>query len=454
MFKQRLKVVFIVVWILGMLILALPTFSFTFGDQTINVNYSDRISRRIGSTLGNFNRSAGVFNSTEVTTELNFAEEDLSNEDKENKLDEYLRIIGNRAEAANLYDANISEKINPDENKYTLVFTYPEYYKDPVKYTEWLVSKGRIDFVTADQTNPSVLNVTVYDIIGTINLDYIDTINTHLAIKFKNEAVPYLQQAFQGNSQSAYFLMNIDSIPSYFIIQYDQYSNTNEELVRAVPTQAINLPDSKERNDYLNITRSYFLNNELEDSFSVVQETSQIKPIYKTTSALFIAELFIACAILLSVFYFIRFRKFGITKYVFAQLTFVLTFVVALKVLAGIISVSFLVGFILFYFIVNSILYYLITKQESEESVKENLRLTRDLSIFAFIVISLLYKLISNLGVFTDLIGVTLIGLITLFIMSIIHFRMIFDVFSKPVNLRKITLPRPKFRRKKDGKNK
>lgn len=448
MFKQRLKILFVVVWILGMLILALPTFSFTLGDQTINVNYSDRIVARLGSSLGNFNRSGGVFNSNEVTVELSFIESDLTTDEKRAKLDEYLNIIGNRAEAANLYDVSISAKNYPDGETYGLTFSYPEYYKDPVKYTEWLSAKGSFSFVTADSANPTTLVFDAYDITNTINLDYLDTVGTHLVIRFNTDTIPYLQQAFAENSSNAYFLMNIDSIPSYFIIQYDQYSNTNEEIVRAIPTQAINLPDSKERNDYLNITRSYFLNNEFEDTFSVVQEPKFIHAIYKNTSGVFIAEMFIASAVLIALFFYSRFRKFGITKYVLMQLSFVLTFVVALKVLAGILSISFIVGFILVYFITQAISYYLLTKQEDEDLIKENLRLFRDTSIFGFILLSLIFKLIPNLGIFTDIVGVLLIGFIVIFMMSILHFKFIFDVYTKPFNLKELSFP--KLRRKNE----
>lgn len=441
MIKQRLKIIFVVVWIAAMLILAIPNFSFTLGDRTFNINYADRLAEKVGSTLGNFERSSGTFESREVRANLTFSENDLSDQEKRTILEDYHKIINNRAKTANLYDVSITSKIYPDSGAYSLVFTYPEYYSDPIKYTSWLTSKGEFSFITADAENPVPLSLTGYDITGSINLDYLDTVGSHIVFRFKNEQIPLLQQAFQS-TQGSYFLMNIDSIPQYFILQYDQFINTNEDLVRALPTQAVSISNTKERNDFLNITRTYFLNNSLENSFTVLQDSNVIKPIFKNSSTLFTAEMFIIGAMLLGIFLYIKFRRFGIVKYTLIQLSFVLTFVAALKILSSTLSISFIVGFVLIYFIINTLSYYLLMQQDSEENIDESLRLVRDLSIFGFLLLTIVYRLVPNLNIFTDAVGVILIGLIVLAFMSILHFKFIFEIFDKPVKLKNLKLPK------------
>ncbi len=431
--RQSLKILFIVISIFVFLILSIPTFTVNIAGQEININFSDRIAAKIGTSLGNFQKSFGIYPKKEINANLNFSQTNLSSDQKQELLLSYLNKVESRVSTSGLYDIKVKAQIESDA--YNLVFSFPDYYSNPENYAKWFTDKAEFSFITADQKNPTSVDLKDYDIQGAVTIDYNDNYGSHLVFKISQDKVSTINSVFSANSQGPYFLMEIDGYPDFYIVKYDSNSTSNEDMLRAVPTQLVSVTNVREANDFLNVARSYFLTEPFSDTFTVQPNITTVKPIYKQDSGTFISVMFIISSLILAIYFLVKYKFKGLIKYILSTSIFILAYVSILKILTASISTSFLIGFVLMLFILNALIYYIYEHSSDEDELITSIRMIRDISIFTFIVIAISYKLIISIGTSADFIGALLIGLLVLFVMSILYFKNVFEIEIKNIKL-------------------
>lgn len=280
------KALLLILILIAALLLVLPKINFQFQGQDISINIADDFLKPQGINISDFRKGDGLYSTSEVEASL----PENTSEDSAKKLFDQIK---ERVKIAQLGDIGIS-LVNQD-SKYKIVFGYPNYYSQPVEYTKWLTAKGDIYFTTSGDS-PQILDVNDYDIDGEIKLDYSSLYQDHLSFYFKSTKSVLLQSVFQSGNQ--YFIMYIDNQPSFYIIDYDQYVDTNVNRVRAISTLALVGADSRLISDYINIARTYFASSKLDVNLTVSDSYFEVQPSNKPFRISIIALISVAISIL------------------------------------------------------------------------------------------------------------------------------------------------------------
>ncbi|MFS8131078.1 MAG: hypothetical protein ACMG57_03800, partial [Candidatus Dojkabacteria bacterium] len=145
-FKFTIAVILLIIFTA----LALPQLNLTVGDKQIYYPNIDFSLIAQGSNTGNFLRGRGLYPSKEVASTLTFSNADITDSDKRNLLENYLQIVRNRINVSGLKDVEARSEIS--DSGFKIIINFPDYYQNPVKYTEWLTSQGSITMASLDST--------------------------------------------------------------------------------------------------------------------------------------------------------------------------------------------------------------------------------------------------------------------------------------------------------------
>jgi hypothetical protein len=416
MISNNRKIVLLIL-IIGLLAaIALPKFSLNLGDKMFNFSGIDSIIKKYNAQVGDFKRGYGIYPSKKIDVSLSFDDSITSADQKNEILKTTLSSIKTRINFANLYDVRVEGVVTAEQ--YKLVFEYPEYFINPEKYTQWLIYKGEIAFTNANQESPRAIELNDYQIEGGIVVDYLAAVGNHLAFRFEDGTENTIEQGLIEGTSGRYFLMTIDGNPLFFVIDYDEFTDTNKTSVRALPTQAVEFANPQERTNFLNIVRSYFVEEKsLDATLTLAPDTLRPESSkYSLESGYFIAVSFIVGSVLVLLSVFLRYRFKGLLVFgsFLAYYAFLLT--VILKLLSANISISLILGFLVSYGLACYLGFDLLRNtQEKPSLISKNLK---EISLLMLICFVAIFKLSPSLGEFTDVVGVFISSALVLFIIS------------------------------------
>ncbi|MEP7103645.1 MAG: hypothetical protein ABI721_02985 [Candidatus Dojkabacteria bacterium] len=429
-FKFTIAIILLIV----LTALALPQFKFSIGQTEISYPNVDFSLIESGSHTGNFLRGRGLFPTKEVSSTLNFTNSELSDADKRNTLDNYLKVIRNRVLAAGLAGVEVRSEIV--EGTYNLIINYPDYYSNPLKYTQWLTGKGVISFATFDQTGQTgFIDLTDKDIRGNISINFISQLGSHLQFQFDSSKASVLTSTLgtaTAQSQVGFFLMDIDQSEQFFVRQYETNDATSY-TVRAIPV-TYSADESVDKNIMLSIFRTYFLDSKpLEDLFTTEQSVQIVPSTFTQDTTQFIAVMSLVSLVLLIILSFIKFKFEAGVKFILMIGSFVTLTIVILKYSNAVLSIGTLIGFLLTTGVATLMVWRIISENDEDNN---ELRFQRFLNFsIALVVLTIfLSSVVKGLSMLYDLAGVILVSGLSLAIMNFFAF--------KAINYLKIYLPK------------
>lgn len=395
-FKLFLALLFIGVF--GFLVL--PNLSFKINDQVVTLPSLDFSATNENSILGNFRRGRDIFPTQEVKSVVDFGLEETSEESKIEFLNLALKTVSNRITRVGLHDIDVRSEISG--NEYSLIFTYPEYYKNIVETTRLLSRKGEITFV--NPSDQQELAIKDSDIASNIDIAYTPNIQSHLKFNYnQDKSTDFLIALSQQ-----YFYMSIDGIPDFQMFQYEQTDSTTN-TVRGLPLNTLTQTDIAFRDLYINITRSYFTEKiPLKYASTPDQNIKTIPAQYSNLSVRYIAIVSTVVFIALAVFTFI---KFGIRKgfaFSFMTLTYLVFTVALLKYISASISLNFLIAYFIMSAVSTLLIWRFINVEEKADLNLGGKQLTR-LGILLMILCLLILRFVPTIGRFYDMVSVIFI---------------------------------------------
>ncbi len=416
MIFQKLKYTIVILFILIFGLLALPQFHINVGDKIIEFPDINLSLLDPNSKLGNFKRSIGLYPSKEVKATIDFGTVPIDQNTKESILTQYIDVITQRINYAGLTDLKVRGEHNNTD--YSIVITYPDYYTDTITFTQWLTAQGKISFVneSGDTLNP--LNIHDYDIEGSIGIDYLEQVGNHLTFKIKVEKATELANALRSSSNNA-IIMSIDGNPLYVIIAH----NTLSYYVRAIA----NVPEIN-KNSLLYITRTYFLTNTpLEFKMNVAETETNVTAIYATDGGSILGLAFILSAVILFVSAASVYKFKGAIAFSVMLASYLAFIIVILKLLSATLSIATVAGFIISYIIGVIVIWNLLKKNPEDNKNEFDKYLL--FSALILIISIVIYKLMPNLYIFNDFIGVMIIASISLVLMIAFNFRELLKMY-------------------------
>jgi len=275
--KNTLKALAALFLLVLFVLLALPEISFNAFDQSIRFSPADDLFKPQKISISDFKKGEGLYSSQTVSAEFpaNTTEEAVN---------KTFDLVKNRINIAQLGDIKIT--LDLKESRYYLNFEYPNYYIDPTQYTTWLTANGDIYFITSGE-NPQILDLNDYDIDGEIKSDYSTLNEDHLSFYFNESKAAILTSVLDTGNQ--FFTMNVDGNSTFYILNFDQYTDTNLNRVRAISTLGFAGSEGRTVKDYTNIVRSYFSSGKIEQSLTVLEGVGEVLPAAKPTSLRYIA---------------------------------------------------------------------------------------------------------------------------------------------------------------------
>jgi len=333
-----IKSLALVALFLGVIFITLPNFTFNIGDTNVNYNLADELLIPYDVTFTNFYKGTGLYSTYVVLA-------DYPQDTALDQVNSVYDLVVNRIKTALLTD--IVTSIENKDGKYAIRFEFPSYYKDPVQYVKWLVSKGNIYFATAEES-PQILDLNDYDIDGSIKSEYSSGYKDHLSFYFSTEKEPLVTSYL---SSSQYFIMYIDGAPAMYVLDFDSYIDSNLGRVRAVSSLSLTNADKRQIADYVNIVRSYFNSTELAVSLTANETIEELSPSAKPASLMTIG-LVLALITILPCLLLIKSLKI---KVIYSRLLWVLIFATLfvgfLKYFGAILSTDLLIGYLAAVFI-------------------------------------------------------------------------------------------------------
>ncbi len=445
-----LKIFLTVILFIVLIVLALPEFSFTVGGNTYtypSVGFS-RIG--IGADYGSFDRGKDVFASEKFSGEINFGEEEISNEEKKAFLEKAVETINNRIQFAQINDIDVYGEIVNDS--YILNLSIPRYYTEKEDYASWLLSQGDVTFrYLVDPADPSSqldFNVKVSDIKSVSfsnnlrfqqNVDAGDETSqtrqtsitaSNLVIKVDERRVEelrilpnfvtYYNRFFSGEELGSNLV--VDGTKTLQLIRDDN----NETTMRAL---ILDSEAAKASFDSLNIVHSYFREEApLEYPITLNEQSSAIAPSFNPQGTTFIA-LSIIVGLGLLVLNLGKSIKTRRSIFFVSSISFtLLVLITILKFVQTPISSGFIIGVLTIITIYSFIILDLINSDD-----KEVLR-TKSFDYFALGIISILafisiHIFSINLGVFAQTLEVLVAGFIALLIAIFLHIHFVTTAF-------------------------
>ena len=417
-FKFTLVIILLVVFTA----LAIPQFNFTIADKQIYYPNIDFSLINNGSKTGNFVRGRGLYPSKEVSSTLAFTSQDLTETDKRNLLDNYLQLIRSRINFAGLKDVEARSEIS--DLGYKLVINYPDYYANPIKYTQWLTGKGTITFAALDSTGQTTsVDLTDRDIQGQITINFISQLGSHLQFQFSTAKTNVLKQVLTASSSSqvGFFLMDVDNGEQFFIRQFESNDATSL-TVRAIP---VNYSDgeSTDKSVMLAIIRTYFMDKSaLNDSFTTDQNVTIVPSRFSPDGTKFITIMSFVSLLLLILIAFIKLKLEGGIKFAIMIGSFVAITITFLKYSNASLSIGTLIGILASTGLVSLIAWNIIS-QKDEDLNELNYKRYLNLSFTLILLCIFLSAIVKGVSMFYDFIGVMLISGLVLAFMSFFIFK-------------------------------
>lgn len=328
-----LKSLALVALLIALLFISLPQINLNIGDSSYKYNLADELLKPQGIGFTDFKKGSGLYSTNVVTASFS---EDTTFE----TVNSAYQIIVNRIKTALLTD--IKASISQVDNLYSIKFEFPNYYVNPSQYVQWLTAKADIYFATAEET-PQILDLNDYDISGEIKNEYSINYKDHLSFYFSTDK-QNLVSSYLSSSQ--YFLMYIDGTPAMYVLDFDNYLDTNLGRVRAVSILSMSSSSEREIIDYINIVKSYFNSSELPVVLNTDSVLQEIPATSKYASLSVIALVMFLLTILPSLLLSPTLNLGIIYKRLVWSLVFGLLFVGFLKFFGAILNLDLLVGYI------------------------------------------------------------------------------------------------------------
>lgn len=429
-FKYTIVILFAI--ILG--ILALPQFHFTIGDKEFRFPDVSLSLIDSNSKLGNFKKSVGLYPSKEVKASIDFGTTPFNSDEKSVILNQYIDIINQRIAYSGLTDLKARGETNNSD--YSIIITYPDYYTDKVTFTKWLTAQGKISFLNENGDSLNPLDIYDYDIDVSIGIDYLEKVGNHLVFKIKADKTTTLANALGSSSNSA-IVMGIDDSPAYIVVAHSTLSG----YVRAIA----NTTDAN-KNAYLYITRTYFLTDKpLEYKMNVASEEINVPSTYATDGGSILGIAFVLSAVALLIGAVSRYKFKGAVTFGLMLTSYISLIIVLLKLLSAPLSIATVFGFIIAY-IIGVIVIWNILKLNPEESRSQ---FNKHLLFSGILLITTIavYKLMPNLYIFNDLIGVLVIASLSLGLMVFFNFKELLKLQYSDMQLRTPSIKKPNLNR-------
>lgn len=365
-----LKLFATMVFILAMVMLALPEFKVKIGD--VEFTYPSVGFARIGLPVDypSFRQGKEIYSSYAFSAKVNFGENEIPEDQKLDSVATMLDTVRKRISSANLSDIeSYSEKIN---NEYFIVVKVPQNYSDPEQYARWISGKGVVVFENFQligeefSENPILINDTdIQGIYSELNVRYsregtdangnpstqIEGVRAeHLAIRIDPRKISelvklptFVEYASTVNSGQPY-LTNIvfDGFVSFNVFRDEFDAN----IIRAFPQGSLTNASAR---DQMNVAISYFKSNPLEFELTIddASPASLIVASYNPEGGTFIA---ISTIISFAIVALYLLRIVGVRKMVLIMLAWsitLLTIVNFAKLMILPINVGTIIGFYL-----------------------------------------------------------------------------------------------------------
>lgn len=421
--RKRISVILVIIYLALAIILSLPAFAINWDQGKFEFPNIDLSIIAQDSTLGNFFRSSGIFSTKNVSANVDWGVDELTDDEKVILLGELGNSVLRRARFAGAYDVEIQTRIMGSEYKITLVF--PDYYRKPLDYAQWLLATGEITFVSADGTTEVDIRDT--DVRGIPTVEYIpdSTVTTHIRMTLDSSLQEELTTIFSASEQGNIF-MSIDGLPAYGVYR-DSIKNDLNTLL-AVPASFINLETPAERNFFLNMTRAYFLDPSAYSyqlQVSDVIETGE-RP-YAREGANFLAVMFVLSGVGICLYSFYQLNRRNGVIFTLTLTSIIFTTVVMLKYLAAHLSTGTILGFIGIYIMAVIYSWEIASKPtEAEKSITDKYFVA---SIFIVVVSLLTSKLFfEKLELYYDLAGALILGSIALSLIAKVNLKGILKI--------------------------
>lgn len=411
--KFKLFLVLLFIGVFGFL--SLPTLSFKFNDNVINLPSFD-VSPN--SAIGNFRRGRDLFPTREVKTMADFGLQTISESEKIEFLNLSLKRILNRITLSGLYDIDVRAEIK--DNEYSLIFTYPDYYKNIIETTTLLSRRGEITFLNGTDQQP--LEIKDSDISSNIDITYNPTLQTHIKFNYPLEK----SSDFQIALANQYFYMTVDGVPAFQMFQYEQ-NDIPTNTVRGLPVNVLTQSDLAFKDLYINVTRSYF--NEVEPLQYAFTEDQNIKTIPAEFSNLTVRYIAILCMVVFIAMTVFTFIKFGMRKGIAFSLMLLSTLVfnvTFLKYISTPLSLNFLIIFFIMVAITTIYIWNYINFEDIAE-VRIGSRELRNIGILLILFSFFIVKFIPNSGRFFDMLSVIFVFGFSYIIFSYFNFKSIYE---------------------------
>jgi len=415
----RIKFYLSIIFILVLVVLALPEFSLNTGGKDYRYPSVGFGKIGIGADYGSFRKSKDIFPSEKLFSEVDFTESTLTNEEKLTEVEKIKDVVRQRVDFANLYDVIVKYEITGE--KYYITLEFPEYYSYADVYARWLTKKGEIEFF-ASQTDvgQNTLDLLDYDVENVDisgSIAFVDSAgqttsrvsvpNLELTINpNKTVTIDYIKNLGSTASEGSVTpRLNIDGLYTMDVIAHEKSNNKLRAILSGVgiPTDAD--PGSKFGKDILNITQAYFIEKEpLKFSVNLTNITEPVAPIFNPEGGTFMAATIIFGAATVAIFIFKRLNFKRSLLFVLLTASNILLTVNLLKLINYYISSGLVVGFLIA-FIINTIILAELLSTETTAVEKNNVNF-RVLSTFTLLAALGLYTLRININVYNDLLAV------------------------------------------------
>jgi len=345
---KKVKIIVLIGLYIVSFLLAIPSFSLNIGD--FSFKFPDlNLSLAIPDTsFGDFKKGYGIYPNTYVKAKIN-------SEVSESEANYIFNVISQRTKLSGI---GAQTELFKNQNDYYIKVTFLEDFSNYDLISSLLFTQSNFNFYSQSEDQDQQfglipIDLSVKDISGNVQKDYISDFGTHLVFSFKDEKFQVLQNAFSIKSQNntQFFILLVDQIFSFFVLP----DSVSPLKVRAIPS--LNIATEKEKQLYLSIIESFFAEEKpLEYTFSTELKTQP--PLYSFSGSSIIAISFIFSFVLVLL---ILIRKIGIRKsmvFSFYYTYSILFSIVIFKIVSINLSISSVIAFILFsilsfYFVVN-----------------------------------------------------------------------------------------------------
>ncbi len=422
------KFIISLLFIVALGLFSIPQFTLSVGDKELE--YPELTAKIIGvgsTSVGTLRRGSGIFSEQRFQSKVNFANNNLSTEEKRNKLQHITTIVSNRAKLSGLYDIDISQ-LNNDELS-LISFDIPSHYTKPSNIVGLLTKQGSIKFEAYGEQTSTPIDLKDSDVVGSIQTEYDTRYGNYLSFNFDGSKKDILNSAFGVGGQGGVITMLVDDVPSFYLIPTTQNNNSEAIVtkVKALPSLEI-FPDDKEQPLSLKIIASFFYNDPLDDSLDLESlEPEILLPDYAPSGGSMIAIMFILSAVFCA-FYILYKNKLKAGIFFGLLLSsYILLVISILKIFGAIVSMGSVTGFLVTYCIMVVLIDQLLKVQFDE--FKSQLKKYSYYSIFVLILSIFMYRFSAVSGNIADFIGTILVFGLSSLLLCNTMFKFIIDFY-------------------------